>query len=101
MLDFLRRLFKRVEPVSPVPSPTQAKAGKRGYKGKRKKHFWLDAAMADILKPGSYEVRIPMSVPLNSARALLCQRLTTRFGRGKYATRSMGGQVVSVLILQS
>lgn len=100
MLDFLRRLLKRVEPVSPVPSPVQAKAAKRGD-GKRKnaRHFWLDAAMNQMDGPGSYEVRVPTTVALNTARSLLCQRLTTRFGRGKYATRAVGGQVVSVLIL--
>lgn len=100
MFDFLRRLFKRVEPVSPVPAPVRAKAVKRGYKGKRKKHLWLDVAIDRMKGPGSYEVQIPTTVAMNTARALLCQRLTTRFGQGKYATRLIGAQLVSVLILQ-
>jgi hypothetical protein len=99
MIDFLRRLFSGLRPVAPVPAPTIKAVTKT--RRPRRKHPWLNRAIAGMRRPGNYEVEVPASVAFSHGRALLCQRLTTRFGKGSYATRQIGGSnKVAVIILE-
>lgn len=85
--NFLKRflsLFTKQDISNVKPSSiTYAKKPKRR---RIHSHAWLSKAMADMNEPGVYYVEPPKTIGLDYAQTLLCQRLRTRFGKGRYST---------------